>query len=54
MRTFQIFKLIKWEEDKNGVVTCNNLTLINFVLIKIGSTKESNLTNILLLIQVMY
>ncbi|XP_015124136.1 UDP-N-acetylglucosamine--dolichyl-phosphate N-acetylglucosaminephosphotransferase [Diachasma alloeum] len=52
MNIFRILKIVKWDEDENGVVTCNNLTLINFVLIVIGPTKEPQLTKILLLIQI--
>lgn len=52
MTIFKTFKLVRWDEDKDGVVTCNNLTLINFVLINVGPTKEPNLTRTLLLIQV--
>ncbi|XP_057341366.1 UDP-N-acetylglucosamine--dolichyl-phosphate N-acetylglucosaminephosphotransferase [Microplitis mediator] len=53
MGLFRVFKLVKWQEDKDGVVTCNNLTLINFILITFGSKKEPNLTIILLIIQVI-
>ncbi|XP_031848180.1 alg7 dolichyl-phosphate N-acetylglucosaminephosphotransferase [Nomia melanderi] len=52
MWIFKKLHLVKWQEDKNGVVTCNNLTIINFVLTKAGPLKESTLTVILLLIQV--
>lgn len=51
---FRKLGLVKWQEDKKGVVTCNNFTLINFVLIKVGPLKESTLTVILLLIQVKF
>ena len=50
---FRKLGLVKWQEDEKGVVTCNNFTLINFVLIKVGPLKESMLTVILLLIQVI-
>lgn len=53
MSIFKNLKLVKWQEDNEGIVTCNNLTLINFVLIKIGATKESNLTWILIFIQIL-
>ncbi|KAH0539166.1 hypothetical protein KQX54_001538 [Cotesia glomerata] len=53
MGLLRLFKLVKWEEDKDGVVICNNLTLINLVLITFGSRKESNLTAILLIFQVI-
>ncbi|XP_063980710.1 UDP-N-acetylglucosamine--dolichyl-phosphate N-acetylglucosaminephosphotransferase isoform X2 [Diachasmimorpha longicaudata] len=51
MNIFRLLKIVKWSEDENGVVTCNNLTLINFVLIVIGPTTEPQLTKILLIIQ---
>ncbi|KOC66258.1 UDP-N-acetylglucosamine--dolichyl-phosphate N-acetylglucosaminephosphotransferase [Habropoda laboriosa] len=50
---FRKLYIIKWQEDKEGVISCNNFTLINFVLIKIGPMKESSLTVTLLLIQVV-
>ncbi|CAG5099405.1 Similar to DPAGT1: UDP-N-acetylglucosamine--dolichyl-phosphate N-acetylglucosaminephosphotransferase (Bos taurus) [Cotesia congregata] len=53
MGLLRLFKLVKWEEDKDGVVICNNLTLINLILITFGSRKESNLTAILLIFQVI-
>lgn len=52
MWILKTFKLIKLQEDRKGVVTCNNLTLINFILINTGPLKESTLTTILLIIQV--
>lgn len=53
MNVFRTFKIVKWEEDNDGVITCNNLTLINFVIIVNGPTKEPQLTMILLCIQVI-
>ncbi|XP_011267077.1 UDP-N-acetylglucosamine--dolichyl-phosphate N-acetylglucosaminephosphotransferase [Camponotus floridanus] len=50
---FKMFKLIKWQEDGKGIITCNNLTLINFILINTGPLKEPTLTTILLIIQVI-
>lgn len=47
-----MFKLIKWQEDGKGIITCNNLTLINFILINTGPLKEPTVTTILLIIQV--
>ncbi|XP_076377053.1 UDP-N-acetylglucosamine--dolichyl-phosphate N-acetylglucosaminephosphotransferase-like isoform X1 [Megalopta genalis] len=52
MWIFTKLYLVKWKEDKRAIVTCNNFTLINFILIKVGPLKESTLTMILLLIQV--
>ncbi|XP_011860768.1 PREDICTED: UDP-N-acetylglucosamine--dolichyl-phosphate N-acetylglucosaminephosphotransferase [Vollenhovia emeryi] len=52
MWILKTLKLVEWQEDGEGIVTCNNLTLINFVLINVGSLKESTLTSILLAIQI--
>ncbi|KAF3430329.1 hypothetical protein E2986_11626 [Frieseomelitta varia] len=49
---FRKLNIIEWQEDDHGIVTCNNFTLINFVLIKTGPMKEPTLTLILLLIQI--
>ncbi|XP_070156129.1 UDP-N-acetylglucosamine--dolichyl-phosphate N-acetylglucosaminephosphotransferase [Polyergus mexicanus] len=53
MWILKTFKLINWQEDGKGIVTCNNLTLINFILINTGPLKEPTLTTILLIIQVI-
>lgn len=50
---FRKLNIIKWQEDDQGIVTCNNLTLINFVLINTGPMNEPTLTLILLLIQIV-
>ncbi|XP_011639149.1 UDP-N-acetylglucosamine--dolichyl-phosphate N-acetylglucosaminephosphotransferase [Pogonomyrmex barbatus] len=47
------FKLVKWQEDEKGIIICNNLTLINFILIHAGPMREPTLTSILLIIQVI-
>jgi hypothetical protein len=52
MSIFKALKIVKWQEDE-GVITCNNLTILNFILILIGPLKESSLTKILLIIQVV-
>lgn len=52
MRVFRAFKVVNWKEDKDGTITCNNLTLINFVLIMLGPMREPTLTTVLLAIQV--
>lgn len=49
---FRTLRIVRWKEDKDGLVTCNNLTLINFLLIIIGPTSEPNLTTILILVQI--
>lgn len=59
MAVFRILHLVHWEEkkdsnnDKETYIECNNLTLINFVLIWNGPTHEATLTKILLIIQVL-
>ncbi|KAJ9578408.1 hypothetical protein L9F63_005366 [Diploptera punctata] len=58
MKIFQILHLIRWEEvkdddTKSTYIECNNLTLINFVLICAGPTHEATLTAVLLIIQVL-
>lgn len=49
---FRMLHIIEWNESKDGVVTTNNFTLINFLLIKFGPQHEQRLTNYLLAIQV--
>lgn len=46
------FKVADYEE-KEDVIICNNLTIINFVLIHLGPTHERKLTVVLLCIQVL-
>lgn len=53
VRLFRVLRLIEWEEAKDGLVTTNNFTLINFVLVWLGPTHEKRLTLYLLLIQLM-
>jgi len=53
MWILKTFKLIKWQENEKGIVICNNLTLINFILIHVGPLKEPTLTSILMIIQVI-
>lgn len=52
MWIFRTIKIVQWQKSSEDTVTCNNLTLINFVLINIGPTRESKLTLILILLQV--
>ncbi|XP_033231452.1 UDP-N-acetylglucosamine--dolichyl-phosphate N-acetylglucosaminephosphotransferase isoform X2 [Belonocnema kinseyi] len=54
MQLLRFFCLVNWKEDNNNLITCNNLTLINFVLIMFGPMKECNLTKILMLFQIMW
>lgn len=54
LKLFSIFKIIHVEEKSDGNIKCNNLTLINLCLLKIGPTNEKTLTIILLIIQVSF
>lgn len=51
VKLFRMVRLIEWNEDKNGVVTTNNFTLISLLLVHLGPTHEKELTNYLLYIQ---
>ncbi|XP_035724041.1 UDP-N-acetylglucosamine--dolichyl-phosphate N-acetylglucosaminephosphotransferase-like [Vespa mandarinia] len=53
MWIFRTIKIVQWQKSSEDTVTCNNLTLINFLLINIGPTRESALTLILILLQVL-
>jgi hypothetical protein len=58
MAVFRMLRLVHWKEikdrnsDKEMYIECNNLTLINFVLLLNGPTHEATLTTSLLIIQV--
>lgn len=52
MWVFRTIKIVQWQKSSEDIVTCNNLTLINFLLINIGPTREPKLTLILMLLQV--
>ncbi|KAI4476390.1 hypothetical protein M0802_014876 [Mischocyttarus mexicanus] len=52
MWIFRTAKIVKWQKNDDDIITCNNLTLINFLLINIGPTREPKLTFILMLLQV--
>jgi UDP-N-acetylglucosamine--dolichyl-phosphate N-acetylglucosaminephosphotransferase len=54
LKLFSIFKIIHIEKKSDGNIKCNNLTLINLCLLKIGPTNEKTLTIILLIIQVSF
>lgn len=49
---FKTLRLIKWEKSNDGVVTCNNLTLINFFILLTGPIHEKKLNEYLLMFQV--
>lgn len=52
---FRLLRIIEWNETNNddGIITTNNFTLINFLLISLGPTHERQLTLYLLFIQVL-
>lgn len=52
MKIYRIFRLVEWKEDSDTII-CNNLTLINFVLILTGPKNERTLTMILIVIQMI-
>lgn len=54
IKLFSIFKIIDIEEKADGIIKCNNLTLINLCLLITGPTNENKLTIILLIIQVSF
>jgi UDP-N-acetylglucosamine--dolichyl-phosphate N-acetylglucosaminephosphotransferase len=49
---FRTLRVIKWEKSKDGVVTCNNFTLINFFILFTGPIHEKRLNEYLLIFQV--
>ncbi|KAG5875353.1 hypothetical protein JTB14_027674 [Gonioctena quinquepunctata] len=51
---FRVFKLIRWQEMKDGYVVTNNLTLINLVLLYFGPLHEAKLTSVLVALQVFF
>nr|CAD7262371.1 unnamed protein product [Timema shepardi] len=56
MRVFKVLRLVHLKErtgENKEYIECNNLTLINFVLLWRGPTHEETLVQILLIIQVL-
>lgn len=51
-KLFKILHIIEWHEDKDGIVTSNNFTIINFVIKLYGPIHERNLTNVLIFLQI--
>lgn len=49
---FKTLRLIKWEKSKDGVITCNNFTLINFFILFTGAIHEKTLNDYLLIFQI--
>jgi len=54
LKVFSIFNIIHIEEKADGIIKCNNLTLINLCLLKMGPTNEKTLTITLLIVQVSF
>lgn len=52
VKTFKLFRVIKWDENADGQVVTNNLTIINFAILLLGPIREDRLTNVLLLFQI--
>lgn len=50
---FRMFRLIEWTETSDGIVTTNNFTLINFLIVLLGPVHEGSLTTRLIGIQVI-
>ncbi|KAL5241403.1 hypothetical protein ACI65C_008813 [Semiaphis heraclei] len=51
LKLFSIFKIVHIQEKSVGIIKCNNLTLINLCLLKMGPTNEKTLTVTLLIVQ---
>jgi len=54
LKLFSIFKIVHIQEKSDGIIKCNNLTLINLCLLKMGPTNEKTLTVTLLIVQVSF
>jgi len=52
VRKLALLRIVRLYET-DGVVECNNFTVINFILIHFGPLKEDSLVKILLAIQVL-
>lgn len=53
VRVFKLLRIIQWSEDADGIVTTNNFTLINLTIVVCGPTQEGQLTQRLLLMQLI-
>lgn len=53
VNVFRAFRLIEWKETSDGVVTTNNFTLINFLIVLLGPIHEGSLTKRLIAVQVI-
>lgn len=52
-KLFRTLRLIEWKETSDGVVTTNNFTLINFLIVLLGPVHEEKLTTRLIGIQIL-
>ncbi|EAT42795.1 AAEL005705-PA [Aedes aegypti] len=50
---FKHARLIRCEEGQDGVVTCNNFTIINFAILLTGPIKEDKLNRVLIVFQLI-
>lgn len=50
---FKTLRVIQWHEDKDGVVSANNFTIINLTICFIGPTHEKKLTLYLMGFQIV-
>lgn len=53
VRIFKCLRIIRWNEDKTGIVTTNNFTIINLTIVLCGPKHENQLTKYLLGVQVL-
>ena len=52
VKLFKLLHIISWHE-KDEIITTNNMTLINFVILCVGPIHEKLLTNYLILFQIL-
>ncbi|XP_055546958.1 UDP-N-acetylglucosamine--dolichyl-phosphate N-acetylglucosaminephosphotransferase [Wyeomyia smithii] len=50
---FKLLRIIQCEESKDGTVTCNNFTIINFAILITGPIREEKLNNLLTVFQII-
>lgn len=50
---FSTLRIIKWEKSKDGIITSNNFTLINFFILFTGPIHEKTLNDYLLIFQIV-
>lgn len=52
VRVLRMFRVIKWEERKDGQIVTNNFTIINMAILFLGPMREDKLTKVLLAFQI--